>query len=475
MPSYGKVIHWFRRDLRLSDNTALFQATESAQEVVPVYITSTWKSQHGWTGAPRQQFLCGCLESLGKNLEAIGSRLVVRSGEAVAELEKLIRETEAEAVFLNRDPDPFGKGVEKQLQQKCRELGVAFHGYKDVVLHEQDEVLNGSGLPYRVYTPYSKNWFTQDKPTPLPRVKSLGKPSEITSEPLPSLETWGLASNPADILPAGERAANERLIAALEGPLLSYAENRNDPTSQTTSLLGGDLRFGTLSPRQVFAQSQAAMSSAGKASQRQSIFTFQKQLAWREFFMAILGHFPEVLDTDFNEKWRGLHWDDPEEENKFETWKQGMTGFPIVDAGMRQLLATGYMHNRVRMIVAMFLTKDLHLHWRLGESHFMQWLVDGEIANNNGGWQWSAGTGADAAPYFRIQNPWTQTARFDPRGEYIKQWVPELAEVNPKRFQSPAEPLDPLAQDYPLPMVDHKTERERTLEIFAKHKQTLEA
>jgi deoxyribodipyrimidine photo-lyase len=187
--------------------------------------------------------------------------------------------------------------------------------------------------------------------------------------------------------------------------------------------------------------------------------------------MSVLHHYPEVLETDFNPDWRGLEWDDPGKDDRFEKWKEGRTGFPIVDAGMRQLRETGYMHNRVRMITAMFLTKDLHVHWRHGEGHFMRYLLDGEIANNNGGWQWSSGTGADAAPYFRIQNPWAQTGRWDPDGEYIKHWVPELEKVEPKRFQKPPEDGGKLCADYVAPIVDHATEREETLARFKKHKE----
>jgi deoxyribodipyrimidine photo-lyase len=205
------------------------------------------------------------------------------------------------------------------------------------------------------------------------------------------------------------------------------------------------------------------------ASQRESITIYLKELAWREFYFAILHFFPEVLDHEFSAQWRGLSWDEPDE--KLTAWQQGQTGFPIVDAGMRELLATGHMHNRVRMIVAMFLTKDLHYDWRLGESWFMQHLIDGEIASNNGGWQWSAGTGADAAPYFRIQNPWSQTKRFDPQGLYIKKWVPELANVDASLFQTPPSNGRSLAPGYPMPIVDHDTERKRTLAMFQRHKE----
>ena len=222
-----------------------------------------------------------------------------------------------------------------------------------------------------------------------------------------------------------------------------------------------------VSIRTVFAACIKAREPANTIGKR-NIDLFIKELAWREFYFAILHHFPNVLNEEFNADWRGLPWDEPGE--KFERWKTGRTGFPIVDAGMRELRATGFMHNRLRMITAMFLTKDLHLDWRLGESWFMQNLVDGEIASNNGGWQWSAGTGADAAPYFRIQNPWSQTARYDPEGDYIRKWVPELAQVPAEKFQAPPKDGKPLAAGYPLPCLDHKTEREKTLAIFKAHR-----
>ena len=417
------VIHWFRRDLRLTDNTALHHAAKASEQVVPVYVLSDWKKHHGWTGPARQQFLCGNLASLAKNLEAIGSKLIVRCGDAVAELERLIRETRAEAVFTNRDPDPFGKAMEQKVAALCAQLGVAFHTHKDCVLHEPDEALTGDGRPYRVYTPYSKNWLALPKATPLPRVKSLGPAPTISSLPLPTLEHWQLPACTAAIPEPGERAARERMKHFISsGILAGYGQNRNTPVGQHSSMLSPDLRFGLISIRELHARCRDFADAHPEA--QGSVLTYIKELAWREFYMAILHHWPEVLETEFNEAFRNVPWESHEEH--LAAWQQGRTGFPIVDAGMRQLLATGWMHNRVRMIVSMFLTKDLHVHWRLGESFFMQHLVDGEIASNNGGWQWSAGTGADAAPYFRIQNPWTQTKRYDPDGSYIRQWVPEL-------------------------------------------------
>ncbi|MDF1739543.1 MAG: deoxyribodipyrimidine photo-lyase [Verrucomicrobiales bacterium] len=471
MAHYKTVIHWFRRDLRLTDNVALYDASERAEAIVPLYVASEWEGEHAWTGPGRQAFLCGSLTSLSKDVEQIGGKLVIRRGNALEELERLIDEVEAGAVFFNRDPDPFGKEEEKKVRELCRSRGIDCCDFQDVVLHEPGEIFTGSGTPYKVYTPYSKKWFDEEKPESVERVRAMQSPGELESLPLPKIEDWGLSFEGDLLRTPGEKAAGKRLDRAVEEVIGEYAETRNDPFADATSHLGADLRYGTLSVREVYHRAEKARKAARSESVRNSINTFQKQLGWREFFMAVLHHFPEVLETDFNADWRGLQWDDPGDDEKFTKWKEGRTGFPIIDAGMRQLAMTGYMHNRVRMITAMFLTKDLHVHWKHGESHFMQHLLDGEIANNNGGWQWSAGTGADAAPYFRIQNPWTQTGRYDKEGRYIKRWIPELEKVDPKRFTKPPGDGKPIADDYVLPIVDHGDEREETLARFKAHKE----
>lgn len=305
------------------------------------------------------------------------------------------------------------------------------------------------------------------KATPLPKPTSITTPAKLSSLPLPTVAVWKWEVPEADLVAPGERAARDRLKKAITEKVERYKDLRDLPAEDGTSRLSQDLRFGLISIRTVYAKAAEAMKTAG-ASGRTGIETFVKELAWREFYFAILHHFPNVLDEEFNPDWRGLPWDEPGEA--FEAWKHGRTGFPIIDAGMRQLLATGFMHNRVRMITAMFLTKDLHIDWKLGESWFLQHLLDGEIASNNGGWQWSAGTGADAAPYFRIQNPWTQTSRYDPKGEYIRRWVAELKGVPAERFMAPPKDGRPIAPGYPLPIVDHSAERDRTLAIFKKHR-----
>jgi len=462
------AIHWHRRDLRIQDNPGLFHAAARGLRIVPVFIRSNWKKHHAWTGAIRQQFLCGCLESLARNLETIGGRLVIRHGDAAAELRSLIIETGAVALHFHRDPDPFGRDTERRVEAMCRELGVDCVAHDDVALHRPDEVLTQGGLPYKVYTPYSRNWLNLAKPAPIGKPANLRTPASLKSLPLPTLSDWGLKTPSASILAPGERAAHQRLKNAIDGIIQAYDRTRDTPSADGTSRLSQDLRFGLLSIRTVYAAAMKARASANAAG-RAGIDVFIKELAWREFYFAILHHFPNVLDEEFNSDWRGLPWDEP--GARFELWKEGRTGFPIVDAGMRQLRETGFMHNRLRMITAMFLTKDLHHDWKLGESWFMRHLTDGEIASNNGGWQWSAGTGADAAPYFRIQNPWSQSARHDPQGTYIRRWMPELATVRDARLlHTPPEDGRPIAPDYPLPCLDHKTERDRTLAIFKNHR-----
>ena len=463
------AIHWFRRDLRLTDNTALNAAARHGQ-LVPVYILSEWRKTHHWTGAPRQEFLCGCLASLARNLEAKGGRLIVRQGPADIVLEQLVRETGAEAIHFNRDPDPFGRAMEARVMAMAARLGVKATAHQDIALHERDEVLTGNGTPFRVFTPYARVWLKLDKPTPGKTPARISGPPEVASDPLPTLATWELSSD-ARIIEPGEAAARRRLGRWLDGAILSYGQQRDFPAAENTSRLSQDLRHGTLSIREVYAKC-VALAKKTPLTARRGIDTFINELIWREFYMQVLWHHPDVLEHEMHPQYRNLAWRDhsrPEEKSAGEAyarWCSGRTGFPIVDAGMRELNATGFMHNRMRMIVAMFLTKDLHIWWVHGESWFMRRLVDGEIASNNGGWQWSASTGTDAAPYFRIQNPWSQSARFDPEARYIHKWVPELRDVPAERLHRPPTAGLPFAQGYPLPMVDHATERDEALEMF---------
>ncbi|MEQ1852732.1 MAG: deoxyribodipyrimidine photo-lyase, partial [Chthoniobacteraceae bacterium] len=309
-------------------------------------------------------------------------------------------------------------------------------------------------------------------------VGRIAVPTGVASDPLPTLDHWDLAGG-AQILPPGESAARKRLAHFLDGPILLYGRKRDLPEENGTSRLSQDLRHGLLSIREVLHECRRAAAEAKSTQDKQGVATFINELIWREFYFQVLWNCPDVLKHEFQEETRRLpwraHWR-PEDQkawsrdtaarDDFDSWREGRTGFPIVDAGMRELAATGYMHNRVRMITAMFLTKDLRIWWMHGESHFMRLLVDGEIASNNGGWQWSASTGTDAAPYFRIQNPWSQTKRFDREGAYIRRWVPELRDVPAPKLCEPPAPGLPIAKDYPLPIVDHATARDEVLEMF---------
>jgi deoxyribodipyrimidine photo-lyase len=472
------AIHWFRRDLRLTDNTALNAALAAHEQVIPVYIASEWTGTHHWCGAPRQEFLCGSLASLNKNLEAKSARLVVRSGRADKALEKLLRETGASAIYFNRDPDPFGREMERAVATMAAKIGVTVHAFKDAAIHERDEVLTGEGRPFRVFTPYARAWSKLPDPPVGKSVTRIAVPDAVKSEPLPTLDRWNLTST-AKIIQPGEAAARKRFARFLDGPVFLYGQKRDLPEENATSRLSQDLRHGLLSIREVLRECRRANAEATKTADRQGVATFINELIWREFYFQVLWHWPEALRHEFQEETRSLPWrahwrpederawsHDPAAREHFDAWREGCTGFPIVDAGMRELAATGYMHNRVRMIAAMFLTKDLRIWWMHGESHFMRHLVDGEIASNNGGWQWSASTGTDAAPYFRIQNPWSQTKRFDRDGAYIKRWVPELRDVPASQLCEPPATGIPIAKGYPVPIVDHAVARDEVLEMF---------
>jgi len=462
------VLHWFRRDLRLTDNTALREALAFGGGkviVVPVYILSTWRQTHRWTGSNRQSFLCDCLRSLASNLEVKGSRLVFRQGDPVSELVALAGETKARAVFFNQDPDPYGREMERKLKTALAAEGIEARGFLDHTALGPDVVRTGAGEPFRVFTPFSRAWrkfeipAAHGAPEQLPAV-----PASVSSLEMPTLAQWKITESPGkEILPGGERAARARMKSFLADSVLRYGDRRDLPAEPGTSRLSQDLRFGLLSVRELLLRCERASASAPKDG-ASNVEKYVSELIWREFYFQLLWHFPNVLNEEFSSKFRGIPWQG--NASALERWKNGETGFPIIDAGMRELRETGFMHNRVRMITAMFLTKDLHVDWREGESWFMRHLVDGEIASNNGGWQWSAGTGADAAPYFRIQNPWTQSKRYDAAGDYIRRWIPELAGVSAKVLCDPPAEGSAIARGYPLPVVDHAAERDKTLEIF---------
>ena len=465
-----RVLHWFRRDLRLSDNTALFQACRQAQHVIPVFILEDAFRTGPDVGAGRLAFLLRSLDELRKNLRALGSDLILRHGKSESVIPLLARELKAEAVFSNTRYEPYAQRRDSRVFNALNEIGIGCETFKDAVVWHEQEVLTLAGKPFTVFTPYSKAWKARPIPPPYPAVDAarLKLPEPIRSDPLP-LDPAELGFPCTQTIPeAGEAAAARVLQDFLRKKIFAYAEGRNRADLAGTSELSPHLRAGTIGIRTVVAQLAAARSSvSGVPSASASCDTFLSELIWREFYLQVLHNYPHVTRGAFRPEYDRLAWSD--NEGHFRAWCEGRTGYPIVDAAMRCLNATGGMHNRLRMIVAMFLTKDLMIHWQRGERYFMQQLVDGDMAANNGGWQWSAGTGTDAAPYFRIFNPTTQGTKCDPHGAFVRRWIPELAALPDDSIHEPwKEPL--LAAKYPPRIVLHEEQRLKTLAMFAKVK-----
>lgn len=446
-------IWWIRRDLRLTDNLALHAALE-AGSVLPVFILDPSFAK---TSSRRRNFLYEGLHALDQDLKKRGSYLVIRSGKPVDVLQKLCEETKAETIFAEEDFTAHARSRDMQISKI---LPLQLIGGQTV--HHPNMVLKPDGKPYTIYTPYSKRWkanLTQIRIIPSP--EKMDTPAGIQSETLPQFSNTPL-------FPAGEQEALVRLEEFLHKKIYSYADDRNRMDLEGTSSLSPYLRFGMLGLRQAVSAAQQAMSEAGSAESKRNAEIWLNELIWREFYIQILYHFPHVSKGSFNASLANIPWRNNETE--FAAWKEGKTGIPIVDAAMRQLKETGWMHNRARMIVASFLVKDLLIDWRWGEAWFMENLLDGDPAANNGGWQWTAGTGTDAAPYFRIFNPVLQSEKFDPDGDYIRKWIPELSSLSKKEIHAPWN-SDKRISSYPeKPIVDREIVKERTLKAYNESK-----
>lgn len=438
------ALFWFRRDLRLADNTALHHALRDHGAVVPVFVFDPAILASPDVGARRVATIIACLESLDKNLRHLGGRLIVRRGEPLAQLRALAGETGAKALYWNTDYESYARKRDARVADWAQSAGLAVHTFDDQCLHAPGTVLKKDGTPYTVFTPFSRAWLEKPSPRPLPRPKAVSVPATAKSDPLPSPDEL---KHPVDIPlpPAGERAALDTLKAFIKNHVGAYKSQRDLPALDATSRLSPHLRFGTISARTVLAAAEQAR--ADKAGPPAEINIFINELIWRDFYKHILHHFPHVETGSFRPEYDAIQW--PNDKSLFQAWCEGRTGYPIVDAAMRQLNQTGWMHNRLRMITASFLTKDLLVDWRWGERYFMKQLLDGDLAANNGGWQWAAGTGTDAQPYFRIFNPASQTEKFDPEERFIRQYVPEL--------DTPA---------YPRPVVSHAAQRVKALALY---------
>lgn len=462
----SRVIWWLRRDLRLMDNQTLAAAQAAADEVIPLFISDPIIQQSPNVGEKRLAFLWDALRSLDDSLKKRGSRLVFRSGDPLRVLPELLAEFGAEAVFAEEDFSNYARQRDAAISAK-----VPLHLQAGVTVHHPASVAKPDGDPYIVFTPFRKVWETR----PLPQLHDiLPAPTQITT---PSdLMTEAIPANPvlpeAAPFPATEAEAQRRLQFFSENLIAAYGDERNNLAEDGTSRLSPYLRFGLVSARQAVATAVAAQASAKTEQARKGARTWLSELVWREFFIAILYHFPHAQRGNFRTEYDHINWINDDAD--FAAWCAGKTGYPVVDAAMRQLTQSGWMHNRARMITASFLVKDLLIDWRWGERFFMQHLIDGDPAANNGGWQWTAGTGTDAAPYFRIFNPTTQGERFDGDGRYIRRWLPELANVPDAYIHQPAK-MPPMEQqrsgciigkDYPYPIVDHKLARQRTLDAY---------
>lgn len=461
------AIWWIRRDLRLADNPALTAALAMADQIIPLFILDPHLAQAPTTGAKRLAFLLNSLRNLDADLARRGSRLIFRQGDPQTVLADLVTAAGAGAIVAQADVSPYARR---------RDAAVAEHLplqlTPGVTVFPSDVVTKADGSPYTVFTPFSRTWKAlPPNLTPLPAPNRIPTPVDLASDRIPASPAL-----PPDVpFEASEAEAQRRLRVfadGLQAPIRRYHEQRDRPDLDGTSQLSPYLRFGLISPRQAAAAAYAILDGATDAAGRRGAEVWLNELIWREFNASILYHFPGVLRAAFRPELRSIPWDnDPE---LFAAWREGRTGYPIVDAAMLQLVQTGWMHNRARMIVASFLVKDLLIDWRWGERFFMQHLVDGDPASNNGGWQWTAGVGTDAAPYFRIFNPVLQGEKFDPNGDFVRRWLPALAHVPAPFIHKPwmMTPLEQrqagcvLGQDYPAPIVDHAAARERTLAAY---------
>lgn len=463
------ALWWIRRDLRLTDNQALTTALSEADRVLPVFILDPILLSSSYVGSKRTAFLFEGLRQLEADLRARGGLLVIRAGDPAVELKALLEESQAAVIFAEEDFSPYAQR---------RDVVVARHLPLQLVdgltVKPPGTVLKADRLPYTVFTPFSRKWIALTSlptDTVLPAPDRIPTPKGIQGTPIPSDPPLpsGVPFKP------GEAEAQRRLARFVDedDPLVyHYAERRNRLDLDGTSQLSPYLRFGMLSARQAVVSAFAAMETAPDESARKGAEVWLNELIWREFYVNILYHFPEVRRESFRTGLRAIPWNNDEAD--FAAWREGQTGYPVVDAAMRQLTTSGWMHNRARMIVASFLVKDLLIDWRWGERWFMQHLVDGDPAANNGGWQWTAGTGTDAAPYFRVFNPVLQSRKFDPNGAYIRNWVSQLRNVPdehihepwrmPARVQQACGCV--IGQDYPYPIVNHGQMRERALAVY---------
>ena len=457
---------WLRRDLRLADNPAL-QAALKLGAVIPVFILDPHLLAR--TPERRQQFLLEGLAELDRELRRRGSALVVRRGRPEIELLNLLLQTGAAAIFAEEDYTPYARRRDAKIAE-----GLPLTLVHGQTVHHPAAVLKPDGRPYTVFTPFSKTWKAllpfRLEPLPAPEYfPPINLPASVFEADLPSAFLLPKSVAQSAFFPAGAAEAQNRLAYFVEAKISQYADQRNRLDLEGTSALSPYLRFGMLSPRQAVSAALAAPTASRERGETEAgAATWLNELIWREFYISILYHFPRVASRTFNPALQNIPW--REDSADFQAWQAGRTGMPVVDAAMRQLKATGWMHNRARMIVASFLVKDLLINWQWGERWFMDNLLDGDPAANNGGWQWVAGTGTDAAPYFRIFNPILQGQKFDPEGVYLRQWLSELADLPTAAIHAPWEKGFAVPGYPSKPIVDREQVKARTLAAYSQAK-----
>ena len=458
------ALHWFRGDLRLADNTALAAAASRADRLGFLFVLDDALFAGPARGSVRARFLHGCLERLAADLAGRGHRLVVRRGDPRREVPRAARECGAELVSWNRDTSPYAVRRDAAVERALERARVRVIACKDRVVFESSELRTKAGGAFRVFTPFRNAWLKRLAEAAPESAGPLRLPDPVAglaAGALPDLAKLGVTDASVPLPTPGEAAAKRRLASFMGGAIANYAAQRDVPGVDGTSRLSPYLRFGVLSPRACVEAAREVMAREPRA--RKGAAKWLDEVIWREFYAAILEKHPHVLGEAFRPEFACVRWE--EDEAAFARWREGRTGYPIVDAGMRQLSSEGWMHNRARMIAASFLVKDLLLDWRLGERWFLEKLVDGDPASNNGGWQWSASTGTDAQPYFRIFSPVSQGERYDPDGAYVRKYVPELRDVPDATLHQPwrARMLCPA---YPPPVVDHAERRRLAMARF---------
>jgi deoxyribodipyrimidine photo-lyase len=471
------ILFWHRRDLRIADNLGLAAARQRSARVIGVFCLDPDILGRDDIAPVRVAYLVGCLQKLKQRYSEAGSQLLILKAAPQEGIPRLAACLRASAVFFNQDVEPYSRDRDRAVAAALREQGVEVHHFWDQLLHPPQTIKTGSGQPYTVYTPFWRNWSRQPKATPC---ETLAGTQGLTDQEqalarqagaieLPTAKELGFVWDRDLLVEPGEKAAQEMLEDFCDRAITEYAEQRNFPAHPGTSQLSAPLKFGVIGIRTVWAATQAALENTRSDEARAGIQTWQQELAWREFYQHVLYFFPQLAEGPYRDSLKVFPWDD--NEAHFQAWCEGRTGYPIVDAAMRQMNATGWMHNRCRMIVASFLTKDLLINWQRGEKYFMQRLIDGDLAANNGGWQWSASSGMDPKP-LRIFNPASQAKKFDPDAEYIRRWLPELAGVDTEALVTGKIPVEDCDRSgYPLPIVDHNRRQQEFKQRYQRQKQ----